>query len=160
MHNQNSTRKISKYKSEPKNLLHTPAPGLSYGWIKFPTVLCTGWSPLGSFPLRNVLSPYWFKSKSHGNHKIHSQHTHHPQPSPPTHDSQYADDSCVLRGEEMLAGPRLRSGRDDLWAGLNGTAQHFYKNAFTVLRKVIKSMFTKCFVAVGLWLLRKCICIS
>jgi hypothetical protein len=97
-----------------QNLLHTPAPGPSYGWIKFPTVLCTGWSPLGSSTLHNVLSPRWFESNSHGNHKIHSQRTHYPQRSPPTHGSQYADDSCVLHGEEMPAGPRFRSGRDDL----------------------------------------------
>ena len=61
--------------------------------------------------------------KSHGNYKKHSQHTHHPQPSPPTHGGQYADDICVLCGEEMLVGPRFRSSQDDLWAGLNGTAQ-------------------------------------
>ena len=51
-----------------QNLLHTPAPGPFYGWIKFPTALRAGWSPLGSSPLRNVLSRVQVSWQSQNNH--------------------------------------------------------------------------------------------
>ena len=66
---------------------------------------------------------------------------HHPQPSPPTHGSQYADDSCALRGPEVPAGPRLPSGRDDLWASLNGTAQTKHEYSLDIVEKCSDTKF-------------------
>jgi len=124
MHNQISIRKFRNTNECPKLTAYSCTRPL-LRLTQFLHTVRTGRPSLGSSVLCDVFALRWFEcSSSSKSLKYTPLLMHHPQPSPPTHGSQHADDSSALHGQEVPVGPRLPSGRDDLWADLNGTAHH------------------------------------